>query len=283
MQEFKLERKYISLMRGCLVIFVGCLVLGFALPFFPEEEKGNPNGTLILTLMCFVVFGPLLIFTWLTLRRLPYADIAFDDEGIWYLHSGKDKGLISWERISKVKERAYMQCLDLLDRDGQKLLRVEYQLLGFEYLRYELNERTSKENPASNQSTFSKGLLYHLFYLLGVLGFSALGFYVGADGNPLLGYGAMSVLVIFIVYEYLVTATGIDIGSNNVEIIYPFTKRDVLFNDIEDILVADSFYKGNRIPEVWIVSKKVKKPFKLKQIGADANVIYKALRMAVNL
>ncbi len=282
MQEFKLDKKYITLMKGCLVVFVAFLALGFALPFLPEE-KGNPNGTLIATLMCTVVFGSLSVFTWLTLRKLPYADVAADDDGIWYMHVGKDKGLISWERVTKVKERAYMQSLDLLDCNGQKLLRVEYQLLGFEYLRDVLNEKTFNANPEIEQSTFSKSPLYHLFYLVGVVGFSALGLYVGADGNPLLGYGAMSALVAFIIYEYIVTATGINIVNRSFEIAYPFTKRNVPFSEVEDILMADEFHKGNRIPEVWVISKNAKKPFKLKKIGADSNVIYKALRKAASL
>ena len=283
MQEFKLDKKYITLMKGCLVVFIAFLALGFALPFLPEEEKGNPNGTLIATLMCTVVFVPLSVFTWLTLRKLPYADVASDDDGIWYMHAGKNKGLISWERITNVKERAYMQCLDLMDHDGKKLLRVEYQLLGFEHLRDTLNEKTSNANPEIRQSTFSKPPRYHLFYLAYVVGFSALGLYVGADGSPLLGYGAMSALVAVGIYEYIVTATGINIVNGNFEIAYPFTKRNVPFTDVEDILIADEFHKGSRIPEVWVISKNAKKPFKLKQIGADSNVIYKALRKAANL
>lgn len=114
-------------------------------------------------------------------------------------------------------------------------------------------------------------------------GVSCIGIVRGADGNDLLGYGAMSVLVAFIIYEYIVTATGISIVNRNFVIGYPFTKRNIPFSDVEGVLITDEFHKGNRIPEVWVISKNAKKPFKLKQIGADSNVIYKALRMAANL
>lgn len=115
------------------------------------------------------------------------------------------------------------------------------------------------------------------------MGFSALGIYVGKGGNPLLGYGAMSALVIFIIYEYLATATGVKITGNAFLVTYPFTKRNIPFVDIKDVVISDEFHKGNRIPEVWVITNNAKKPFKLKQLGADSNVIYKALRKAATL
>jgi hypothetical protein len=283
MQEFRLNKKYITLMKGCLVVFIAFLALGFALPFLPDEGKGNPNGTLMITVMCTVVFGFLSILTWRTLKKLPFANVAADDDGIWSIHIGKDKGLITWEKIHKVKERPYMQRLDLMNSNNQELLRVEYQLLEFELLRDALNEKAGMQNSESEQSKFAKGSLYHLLYLAGVIGFSALGIYVGKGGNPLLGYVAMSVLVVFIIYEYLVTATGIQITSNGFLVAYPFSKKNIPFVDIEDVVISDEFHKGNRIPEVWVITKNAKKPFKLKQLGADSNVIYKALRKAAKL
>lgn len=86
MQEFKLDRKYITLMKGCLVVFIAFLALGFALPFLPDENEANPNGTLMITVMCTVVFGFFSILTWRTLKKLPFADVAADDDGVWYIH-----------------------------------------------------------------------------------------------------------------------------------------------------------------------------------------------------
>lgn len=283
MQEFKLNKSYITLMRGCLVVFIAFLTLGFALPFLPDGDNGNPNGILIATLICTVVFGFFVVLTWKTLRKLPYADVAADDDGIWYMHIGKVNGLVSWEKIHTVKERIYMQCLDLLDCNGSQLLRIEYQLVGFEVLRDTLNDKTSNTNTAINQTKFSKGPFYHLFYLALVTGLSALGFYLGSNGNPILGYGAVSVMVVSIIYEYFITSTGVAIGDGSFEVAYPFASRNVPFLDVEDIRIVDEFHKGNRIPEVWIISKKVKKPFKLKRMGADSHVVYKALKKAAGI
>jgi hypothetical protein len=283
MQEFKLNKKYITLLKGCLVVFIAFLALGFALPFLPDDRQGSLREVLVTMLMCTVVFGPISVLTWLTLRKLPYADVAVDDDGIWYTYAGKDQGLIYWKQITKVKERAYLQRLDLLDCNGQKLLSVEYQLTGFEILRALINDNMSYSTSQLNQSTFSKNPLYHWFYLACVLGFSALGVYVGLEDNPLLGFGAMSVAIAFIIYEYVVTATGINLVNGNFVIAYPFTKRSVPLSEIGDILIADDFHNGNRIPEVWIISKNSKKPFKLKGFRVDSNALYKALRTAANL
>ena len=116
-----------------------------------------------------------------------------------------------------------------------------------------------------------------------VIGFSALGFYVGKNGDPLLGYGAMSVLVLFIIYEYMATAIGVQITGNIINVVYPFTNKNIPLKDIQDVVLADEFDKGNRIPEVWIITKSAKKPFKWKQLGADSNLVYKTLKRAANL
>ena len=163
MQEFKLDKNYITLMKVCLVVFIAFLALGFALPFLPDENEGNPNGTLMTTAMCTVVFGLFSIITWRTLKKLPFADVAVDDDGVWYIHIGKQKGLVAWEKVHKVKERAYMQRLELLGTDNKELLRVEYQLLGFEMLREVLNEKAGAQDKDLDQSSFSKGPLYHFF------------------------------------------------------------------------------------------------------------------------
>ncbi len=270
-------------MKVCLVIFIAFLALGFSLPFLPDENAGNPKGALMITIMCTALYGVFSILTWRTLKKLPSADVAADEDGVWYLHIGKDNGLIPWDKIHTLKERLYMQRLDLLDIDNQELLRVEYQLQGFEMLREILNERAGAKNKNLDQSSFSKGPFYHLFYLAAVIGFSALGIYVGKNGDPLLGYGAMSVLVIFIIYEYMATAIGVQITGNIINVVYPFSNKNIPLKDIQDVVLADEFDKGNRIPEVWIITKSAKKPFKLKQLGADSNLVYKTLKRAANL
>lgn len=281
MQEFEIDRSFVNLMKVCLVVFVALLALSFALPFLPEEKNGNPAEVWRAALICIPVFGFLSAITWNTLRKLPNAAVAADNDGIWRLHIGKIDGLIPWEKISVVKESAYLQRLNLFDQNGEKLLTLEYQLVDFEDIRYALNEKAALVNSAIDQSTFSKGGFYHVFYLAGVIGFAALGLYVGINGNPVLGYGGMTVLVAMIIREYCVDATGVNIGNDHFEIVYPFSTRTVLFSEVEEIYIGDEFQKGQRTPGVLIAVKNAKKPFKLKQLNIDSNALYRALKNAI--
>ncbi len=270
-------------MKGCLFVFLVFLLLGLALPFFPEEEKGNPGGTIIISIICAVGFGFLSIITWLTIRKFPYCDLVVDEDGIWYKHLGKEKGMVPWERISKIRERVYLRCLDLLDSKGKKLIRVEYQLIGFELLRNILIERVHAIRSEFLRRNFSKGMLYHLFNVGIIFGFAGLGLFIGTNDYPILGYGIMSILVVIVIHGYAVTATGIEIQNGALEISRPIGKKVILFSDITDIRISDTCAKGICVPEVWIISCKSNKPVILRQFGADANMLFTALRKAVRL
>jgi len=292
MKEFKLDKKYITWAKGAFVFFIAFLVLGFSLPLLHYYEgTSNPNGTSMIIVMCItvfvtVVFGFYSILAWRSLKSLPFADVAADDDGIWYMHVGKDKGLIPWETINRIKERPRMQRLDLLDRNNNELLRVEYDLTGFALLRNLLNEKAGTLNPGSHQSRFSTGLLYHLenlAYVVAISAFGILSIYTDDMIGGALLFSTLGFLMIYAIYQYLVTATGIQITSSGVLITYPFTTRKIPFDDIRDVVISDEFNSGYRMPEVWIITKNAKTPFKLKQIGADSNVIYKALREAAKL
>ena len=281
MQEFNLDKSYITLMKGCLIAFVSFIALGVALPFLPDEGKVNTQGTLITSIMCIVVFGSFAILTWVSLKKLPYADIVTDDDGLWYKHKRKEQDLVPWGSIAKVKERSYMQCLDVLDSSGSQLIRAEYQLNDFETLRNLLNERVSQTSHEELRTHFSKSIFYHIFYVSCVIGFSWLGLYVGNTDNPVVGYVGMSIVVVMIVYEYLVTAYRLIINERGVIVSYPLSERSVNYSDITNIEVTDTFHKGARHPEVRLNTSQGKKPYRLKKLGVDANVLYLALHKAM--
>lgn len=270
-------------MKGCLVVFVAFLFLGLALPFFPGDGKGSTEGALILSIICTIVFGFFTILIWRTLKKLPCVDIIVDNDGLWYKHKQKKDGLVPWKKIGKIKERLYLQCLDILDSDGRKLIRIEYQLNNFEVLRNILNDKLSDWLPKSQQSSFSKNVLYHFFYGACIIGFSWLGLYVGRHSNPWFGYIGMGILVIIILYEYLATAYRLDLIDNGLLIVYPTSKKTIAYSDISSIKMADTFQKGARFPEVWVTVKNGSKPYKLKQLGVDANSLFITLKKAKEL
>lgn len=283
MQEFDFGKKFPLIMKGCIILFIACLVFVIALLFFSDETKENYKIIFFLKIAVAAILVFLIISSWLTLQRLPYLAIVIDDDGIWHKHLEKSQGIIPWERIAKIKERAYLQRLNILAANGDVLLRVEYQLVGFEDLRDILNEKVIASRDELKCFSFSKGPFYHAFYLVKIIGLFALGLYLGANGNPLLGYGGMSAAVIFITCQYLMTAARINLTNNALEIIYPINKKNVHFSEIKSIKIIDKFRDGSRIPEIWIISKKSKSPFKLKELGVDSNVLYKALRRAAKI
>ena len=280
MQEFNLDKKTKLLFKGCLVIFVGFLLLGFALPFIPDDGKTNTDASWDLTIICTIVFGFFAIMAWRTLKKLPYVDVVVDDDGLWYRHKPKKEGLVPWKQIAEIKERLYLQCLDILDSDGRRLIRIEYQLNDFETLRNILTDKLSDALPKGRHTQFSKNILYHFFSAACIAGFSWLGLYVGKTSSPWLGYAGMGVLVSVIAYEYLATVYRIDVEDNGLLLAYPTGTKRVAYSDISRIEMADTFQKGSRIPEVWVIVKNVKKPYKLKQLGVDASYLLITLKKA---
>ena len=283
MQEFHIDKKYIILTKGCLVVFLSFLALGIALPFLPGESEDNPNETISVSILCIVVFGSFTLLTWRFLKKIPYYPIAADEEGIWYKHIGRKKGLVPWKRIAVINERAFLQCLDLIDSRESRLIPVEYQLQDFEILRGILQERIRLPVIEGRRKSFSKSMAYHLFYAFCIIGFSCLGIFLGADDSPILGYGGAGILVTVIVWEYLVTVTGVEIINQSLKISFPIGEKSVAFADITNIRMSDTFVKGNRQPEVWVETKSKKKPYKLKQLGVDANVLFSVLCNAIKI
>lgn len=281
MQEFNLDRKFSSLLKVCLIVFLAFFILGAALLFMPAEGNSNPRGTLMISVLCMGLFGILAALTWNMLKKLPYTNIVADDDGLWYKHESKEHGLLRWEDISRIRERAARQCLDIFDRSGRRRIRVEYQLDRFETLRRLLNDKAHLSNDAARPGEFSKGAVYHLFYGACVLGFALLGLYVGRNGSPVLGFGGMSLMVAAIIYEYMKTAHRLEITPRGLTVHYPLRKKFISYVDIIDIDMADTFHKGARYPEVRVFSKKATKPYAFQRMGADANVLYVALNKAM--
>lgn len=281
-QEFYIERRFILLTKAGFVFFTTMWLLGLALPFFQDKDN-NPGDYIVVPIMSTSIFGTLAILTWLVSRQLARRNVALDDDGIWYIHLGKEQGLVPWKRISRVKERHVWQCLDLYDDNRKKLIRLEYQLAGFEALRDILYDNFSLEGPEIQGTAFFKGPWYHAFNVLGAIGLIILFLFYGMEQNPILGYGAAILIVTFVIPQYLMATVGVKIRDDSIEILYPLWKRDLRFSEIEDIQLRDRYYKNMRIPEIWIFSRIPRKPIRLPKLGVDSAILYKVLRKATRL
>lgn len=281
-QEFNLDKKSITNMKGSVIFFLSMIVLSVSLPFLPNEGQGSSQGALWVSFGCTVIFGFFTIYSWISLKKLPYVDIVIDEEGLWYKHKSKNAGLVPWNAIANLNERSWLQCLDVLDANGQKLLRVEYQLDRFEALRELLTTRVGQhKGQVKLPCYFSKRLDYHLFTVSVLLGFLIAGLYVAImENNPVMGYLGTAVLLMILINEYLVTPYRVVISGNELTITYPLRSGTVKLSDIISVNLVDAFHQGARHPEVWVATKRDRKPFKLKQLGVDANVLFLVLDKA---
>ena len=283
MNDFEVSKSYTTLVKISLIIVSAFLVLGLSLPFVSDSNEDNFNGVLLVTLLSTLFWGGVLILSWRILKKLPLIGISVDEEGIWYRHKGKIEGLIYWTQVHQIKERRYMQRLELLDVNQKVLLKVDYQLHRFDVLRDILNEAISVNVSDLKRRHFSKDTLYHWFHFTCIVGFGVLSVYVGSTGNPLLGYLGVGAVVAFCLYEYFITAISLRINSNYLTISYPLASRDIAFSDVDNVLIADEFHNGNRMPEVWIFIKGTRKPYKLKSLGVDSNILFQVLIKTVGL
>lgn len=278
MQEFKHTKKHTVVIKGTLValIVILCFMLGIT---FGEE---NDEVTSFILIACIAVIAFFTIQTWSTLKKLPNVDIVTDDDGIWYKYLGKDQGLIPWGKISKISERTMAQCLYLSSPDGTKLLRVEYQLTNFDVLRCILCEKINTKTSELEYSTFTKGWLHHLYFFCFIIILFSLGLYFSiSGGNRYFEYGGIIFLFVICTHEYVFTAYSVHINNTSLEICYPTGKKRVQFSDVTNLYITDEFENGYRLPEIWIISNKYKKPFKLKKLGVDSSLLFIALRNAL--
>ena len=273
-QEFRLGNGYIWFLRFGVIFFTGMAILSLASPYLPDDKP----VTVMMSVVLSIGFLGFSIFTYLVVRKLPYCNVSVDTDGLWYSHLSKKDGLTEWQSIQSIRERAGMQRLDLLGNDNQLLIKVEYQLNDFELLRSFISERVLLKNQIDViPVTYSNSLFSHLFIVMALIGFSTLGWYVGSDGNQLLGYGGMSFIVGLILYEYLISAWKLELREKELIAFYPLSRRRVGYHQIQDIEMSDTFIKGARHPEVLIFVQG-EKPIKLKGLNVKAIDLYATLK-----
>ncbi|HEY8569866.1 hypothetical protein [Microbulbifer sp.] len=276
MQEYTFSKSFATLNKGCLLISVPLIALFAGLLFQSVIDPDSSGSQWIGALFGLILFVGLAVAIFRVLKSLPLRTLATDNEGIWYIHQNRERGLVPWEHIINVRERPLMQRLELLGSNGHVLIHVEYQLTGFETLRNTIHRKVDIAAAFDGQTRFGCSNGYHWLPIGSLVVWPSLGIYVGLTSSPGIGIAAV-VMSIFIAWEYFTTATGVEIYPNAIEINYPAAKRRLQFSEIQDIRLTDSHHRGNRVPEVLISSRNSAKPHKLKQLGVDATVLFALL------
>lgn len=252
-------------------IFAALVVLGLSLPLLPDEGRPrNEDFQLGFSIFMATFFGVLAVLSWRMVRELPYAAVSVDSHGIWRSVEDPSTSLVRWIDISRIRERPYLQRIELLDRSGRRLLKLEYQLQGFERLRNIVLERSSLAPiRAELGHTFAKGFSYHAFNVAALVGFVALGLYVWRT-NALLATAVLLVVVGLGAREYLTTAHKVQLLPNEVLITWPLKKLALSRMDVVALDVSDVIVNHARHPQVLLVHKRSEKPVALQGLGASA-------------
>jgi hypothetical protein len=136
--------------RGTLITsrcLVGILIAIIGLTAWNDHGLFNgprPNAWLWL-----LVVSSLIGLSWYVLglaMRSSARSLSFDEDGLWRTQAGKEQGLVRWPDICRVKERS--SALQLFDRDGRPMLKVEYERDGYLRIRSLIMERMSFDPPS---------------------------------------------------------------------------------------------------------------------------------------
>ena len=276
-ERFELE----PLIRWVLLVgpwfFGGMAILSAALPFMPDDGRpSDPTVTLVLSIVGAAGFG---IATWLSLRvalRLPSCSVQIDNDGLWPAFRSKTAGLVRWRDITSVRERHLSQCLELLDKDGASLMRLEYQLRGFERLRGLVRERAALQPVVVLRRVFQKTFWYHLFSIAGILLFVALGLYL-AQENPVFGYASAAGLGAILTWEYARTAYKVSVVPNGITIAWPGRSLTLTPAEVRAIELSDGFAEQSRFPRVTLSLQGSLRPVHLHRLGVSAFELHQLL------
>lgn len=130
---------------GCVMLAVlnTSAILFYAGPEWPPKLAGHVLLAGISIFLAALAWG-----AFRQLGQIRFSAIAVDADGLWPAHLPKDRHLVRWEGVKGMRERPFLQRLDLLDASGNVLLKLEYQLVGFDLLRAVVAQRAhlSPEN-----------------------------------------------------------------------------------------------------------------------------------------
>lgn len=162
-------------------------------------------------------------------------------------------------------------------KDEETLIKLEYQLEGFEILRQIVIAKTDQANVEIEcPATFKKSVGYHLFTIVATIGFTALSYYAGKI-HLILGLLSFGVVVVLSTYEYLKTVVVLTVNRRTLDIRYPLRTKTIGLSEVSSINLSDKFVKGARHPEVIVTSHTGGKPIRLRQLGEDASTLYDLL------
>lgn len=275
---FEVQPRFTVLMRITVWISSTFAVLFVALPLLATLDDGSLNpGALAVAAIGGPFFGMLAWYSRRVRKGLLSAGVAVDADGLWPIGLAKSQGLVRWGSIYTIRERPVLQRLDLLGAGGNLLIKVEYQLTGFDTLRsWIVDHARPPGNLLKLPAVHAKPAWHHAFNVASMVGFALLGWYVGGNGNTMIGYGGMTFVVLLIAHEYLTTIWKLELSPDHLTAHTPWARRRLDYADIAAVRLADTFASGNRHPAVLVIPKHGK-PVTLQKLGVASADLYRTL------
>lgn len=260
-------------------IFIAFALLGLSLPFLPDDGKPrNSKFEMYLSFMVVIFFGALAWISRRVVRELPNAPVSVDRYGIWRTAHPRETSLIHWSAITQVRERPYLQRLELFNGSGELLLKLEYQLRDFPRLRSLVLERSALAPVRSPLGkAFAKSYAYHIFNAAALVGFVALSIYLWPT-NPVLSGVLLLSVVGFGSWEYFTTACKVELLATGMVVSWPVRRLTLFRADITSVEMSDLVVNSALHPQVLVSHTKSKRPVVLRGLGTSAVDLKRAVQ-----
>ncbi len=279
-KEFYLDKGGIEIWWGLFIFIIGFIPLFFVMALLvgANELLKDSLFTVILvdSLARLIVLIPFALIPLVVLKKtIPCSDIAIDDDGLWYKHETKEKGLVPWDEIANIKRHSWLLCTDVFNSNDQRIMRVYHGLTDFYDLQEMLLEKARKNKEGDFPESFSKGHFHHfihasaIFFLLTV---AAIFGVVGLnDAGAILPAIAVLLCCFVFVVKYLLYAYRVEIDGKYIFVQFPLRRKLLGVSEIDTIEI-------DLANQVTVLTKRQKK-YRLN-MDVDGYMLYMALNQA---
>ena len=276
-QSFVIARSFVGLSYFGVFLFGAFAIGSVGIAVIEYIDYPENKGAIVLYLLMTLIFLGFAYAAFRVIREIKRAPVTVDEDGIWRTYLGKAQGLIAWSEVNSIKEKQYGQRLELHSESGKTLIKLEYQLEGFEDLRHIVVSKTRRpETKFECPAIFKKPARYHVLATMFNIAVVVLSYFAGKN-NLALGLLLFVVVVVLGSLGYLTTVSEIKLNHRTLKIRYPLRSRTFDRMEVASIDLVDRIVKQARHPEVTITTTSGDKPIRLAELGPDASSLYDVL------
>lgn len=250
-------------------------VFALTLPLI-EPSRGWKEW--LISGVCLVLFVPAGIYSFYVLR-MGDDYVCTDSSGVIYVAKHRKSVKLLWGEIYNIKERNYLQRLELYNVRGHKVMNLEFQLQGFDRLRQRILESAVHvKERMSRLKVFHKTLLAHGTLIFAILLFAGMGWLAGRQGEYWIQW-IFGGLAIWSVVAFAKLLWKVRVEHHHLSLVYPFWWRKVKYSEIGAIKLENVLDRGNEIITVFVEMKNGKR-LQFAHFREGAIPLYESLKAA---